>query len=352
MKENLKINGFMAEVSKEIDSLENKLNYNKTKVQENACLIIKSANEWIDEAKNRPIPNMLFSQFWYENELCILFADTNIGKSILAVQLADSISSGKAIHGFRNECTPKKVLYLDFELSDKQFENRCSDNYTNHYEFNFNFLRAEINPETDIPKEFKGIEDFLMHSLAKTIANQEAKVIIIDNLTYLKTDNERAKDASELMKLLLKLTRSSDVSILVLAHTPKRDASKPITENDLAGSKMLMNFCDSSFTIGGSSIDPTFRYLKQIKQRNTEKVYHTNNVAVCVLKKSFNFLCFEFTEFGSELQHLKQSNYGDVAERDELMKELIAQGLSNVKIGEELGLSEGAIRKRKKALSL
>ncbi|WP_158848086.1 AAA family ATPase [Algibacter sp. L1A34] len=340
---------FCDEINKEIQKREVILNNKKA---ESGCLIVKTANQWIDEAKNRPIPNMLFSQFWHENELCILYADTNIGKSILAVQIADSLSQGIAIPGFINECLPKKVLYLDFELSDKQFENRCSENYQNHYNFNTNFLRAEINTEVDIPKEYNGIEDFLTKSLESTILKRDAGVVIIDNLTFLKSDNERAKDALVLMKLLKQLTKKSNVSILVLAHTPKRDASKPITKNDLAGSKMLMNFCDSSFAIGGSALSPSLRYLLQVKQRNTEHVFHNENVIVCELKKEYNFLSFGFVEYGSEKEHLKQSVYNDVSERDELMKDLISQGMSNVKIGEEFGLSEGAIRKRKKALGL
>ena len=43
---------------------------------------VKPANLWIEQAKTRPIPQMLFSEFWHEGELCILFADTNLGKSI------------------------------------------------------------------------------------------------------------------------------------------------------------------------------------------------------------------------------------------------------------------------------
>lgn len=349
MKEDLNIKNLRSEVLTEIQNKEQQLNNKKS---ESGCLIIKTGNQWMEEAKNRPIPNMLFSEFWYENELCILYADTNIGKSILAVQIADSISKGEAICGFKNECRPKRVMYLDFELSDKQFENRYSNDYKSHYSFNSNFLRAELNTEADIPKQYNGIEEYLSKTLENTIVEKNVAVVIIDNLTYLKSDNERAKDALELMKLLKQLTKKSNVSIMVLAHTPKRDASKPITKNDLAGSKMLMNFCDSSFAIGGSSMEPSFRYLLQIKQRNTEHMYHNGNVVVCKLSKEHNFLCFEFIEFGSEQEHLKQTNYNNMSERDELMKDLILQGLSNVKIAEQLGLSEGAIRKRKKALGL
>ncbi|QVY66842.1 AAA family ATPase [Polaribacter sp. Q13] len=339
-------------ISNTIDRITDDIANNQKLLENNStlssCLVVKKANTWVEEAKNRPIPNMLFSELWYEKEVCILFADTNLGKSILAVQIADSISRGTAISGFKLESDPRKVLYLDFELSDKQFENRCSEEYQNHYQFSSNFLRAEINTELDIPKEFKGVEDYLCATLDIIIKNNDVSVLIIDNLTFLSSENEKAKDALVLMKTLKKLSQKEDLSILVLAHTPKRDESKPISKNDLAGSKMLMNFCDSSFAIGTSSQDASFRYIKQIKQRNTEHLYHSENVIVCSVEKESNFLEFQFVEFGSEKNHLKTFGSSDLEERDEQMKSLISEGKSNVHIGEIFSLSEGAVRKRRK----
>lgn len=324
----------------------------KTKSFEKGCLIIKEANTWVEEAKNRPIPNMLFSEFWYENEVCILFSDTNLGKSILAVQIADSISNGIAIAGFKLESKAQKVLYLDFELSDKQFENRCSEDYQNHYHFSSNFLRAELNSELEIPKGFNTLEEYLCSTLTNTVTETNATVLIVDNLTYLSHENEKAKDALSLMKALKKLSKEKNVSILVLSHSPKRDESKAINKNDLSGSKMLMNFCDSSFAIGVSSQDPSFRYIKQIKQRNTEHLYHSENVIVCSLDKDTNFLEFHFLEFDSEKNHLKIYGASDLEQRDEQMKLFISEGLSNVKIADRLSLTEGAIRKRRKSLDI
>lgn len=317
----------------------------------NNCLIVKPVNKWIDDAKSRPIPNMLFSELWYENELAILFADTNQGKSILAVQIADSLSRGIAIDGFKLECKPKKVLYLDFELSDKQFENRYSVEYSRHYTFDNLFHRAELNPELDLPKEYKSIEDYLCGTLEATIIGNGADVIIIDNLTYLNSDSEKAKYALNLMKLLKKITKSTTVSILVLAHTPKRDNSVPLTKNDLAGSKMLMNFCDSCFAIGASTLEVSHRYIKQIKQRNTEHIYHGDNVILCEIRKELNFLKFNFLEYTNELEHLKTATTASIDTRDAKMVDLIQQGRNNVEIGKELGLSEGAIRKRRNKLN-
>jgi RecA-family ATPase len=77
-------------------------------------LTLKTANRWMQQAKTRPIPKMLFGEFWFEGELCILFADTNLGKSILAVQIGNSVSRGEQIRGFKLE-TPKQRVH--FKLS-------------------------------------------------------------------------------------------------------------------------------------------------------------------------------------------------------------------------------------------
>ncbi len=320
--------------------------------KEKQCLVVKTTNQWINEAKQRPIPKMLFSEFWYENELSILFADTNTGKSVLAMQIANSISKGEAIHGFKFEAGAQNVLYLDFELSDKQLEKRFSNNYQNHYQFSDKFYRAELDTNIELPKVYKTLEDYITAVLEDYVVQYDIKVIIVDNITYLNADNEKAKDALILMKRLKQLKTDKIISVLVLAHSPKRDNSKPISKNDIAGSKMLINFCDSAFAIGFSSLDSSTRYLKQIKQRNTEHIYDTENVVVCSLIQNYNFLQFEFVEYDSELNHLKVLTSSSLEQRDEEMANLINEGISNVQIGQRLGISESAVRKRRKKLGL
>jgi hypothetical protein len=265
----------------------------------------------------------------------------------LAVQIANSISNGKQLGSFTLEAKPQKVLYFDFELSDKQFEARYSikngEFFTNHYSFNQNFLRAEINTESDLPAGFTDFESYLNFSLEQEIVNRDVSILIVDNLTYLRSETERAKDALPLMKHLKHLKRKYGLSILALAHTPKRDLSKPLTRNDLQGSKMLINFCDSSFAIGESHKDKGFRYLKQIKARNTDIIFDGENVCVCQIAKPHNFLQFEFLTFGSEREHLKTLSENDRENLIERAKELSRQGKSQREISFELGISLGTV---------
>ena len=269
---------------------------------------VNTANHWLQQASERPVPKMLFGKFWFEGELCILFADSNLGKSILAVQIGNCINTGKAMQPFAVESEAQPILYCDFELTDKQFESRYSDEYQNHYAFRDDFYRAELNPDSEVPAAFANFDEYLIASLERVIVDTGVKVIIIDNLTYLRNETEQAKNALSLMKHLKALKNRYGLSMLTLAHTPKRDLSQQITGNDLQGSKMLMNFCDSAFTIGQSSTDKDLRYLKQIKQRNTEQVYGYSNICLCQVNKPLNFLQFEFAGYGNEIDHLRKAS--------------------------------------------
>jgi len=330
--EQFRINNFVKLLGDDLND-----NLQQLKASQPADLLeVKTANKWIEQASKRPIPRMLFSEFWFEQELCILFADTNVGKTILAVQIADSISRGQSIPGFKLETKAQKVIYCDFELNDKQFQSRYSRNYEDPYLFSDNFLRVEINPDADFPED-ASFEFALSNAIERVITDTGAKIVIIDNITYLRHENERAKDALPLMKHLKRLKSKYNLSLLVLAHTPKRDLTKPLTRNDLQGSKVLMNFCDSSFAIGESSSDSSFRYIKMIKVRSTEHIYDSYNIMVCQITKPDNFLHFNFLHLDSEYKHLKM-----VTERDREILEEEVRGC----ILEEPSISAYAIAKR------
>ncbi|WP_217452017.1 AAA family ATPase [Mucilaginibacter humi] len=183
---------------------------------------VRSANTRLKEASTHEVPKMLFDKFWYEGELCIMFADSNLGKSILAVQIANSINNGCAIGPFDLEADRQEVLYYDFELTEKQFEARYSVDFAQHYIFRDDLYRAQLN-DMELPEGFTNFNQYLSHRLERYINQTKAKVIIIDNITYLGTENEQAKDALPLMKQLKALKNKYGLSILVLAHTPKRD---------------------------------------------------------------------------------------------------------------------------------
>ena len=300
---------------------------------------VKSANQVIMDAKNRPPRRRLFGQLWYEGENCILYSDPNLGKTILAYQIANAISSGSSILGLAMESPARKVAYCDFELSEMQFLKRYSGDDGSVYQFSPNLLRVEINPDAECPQGYS-FEDYLKMSLERVAVDHGVKIFVIDNITYLNSETEKASFALPMMKWLKNFRRKYDLSILILAHTPKRDPSRPITKNDLAGSRMTMNFCDGSFAIGGSTKGSQIRYIKEIKQRNEPFRYDSDNVIVCAVEKLNNFLQFRFVEYGCERDHLNENARDALIQR---AKELQSQGKAQREIAAQLGVSLGTV---------
>lgn len=288
-------------------------------------LTIKTANRTIKEAALRPNPDALWLSLWYEGEVCCLFSDSNLGKSIYAVQIATKVAEAK------------RVLYFDFELSDKQFQLGYSDEQGNLNVFPDNLYRVEINRES---LDVANFEEAIIRNIEQAALQTGAKILVIDNLTYLCIASEKGDVAGALMFRLMALKKKHGLSLLVLAHTPKRCLSNPITQNDLAGSKKLYNFFDSVFAIGKSAKDSNLRYIKQLKVRYGNYTYDSDNVIVAAIEKVGTFLQFANIGYATEKEHLKEPSEKDVSQEIENVKQLSGQGKSIRDIAKELNISK------------
>lgn len=308
--------------------------------------ISKTANDWMREAKEKPVPRRYYGDLVIENEITVCFASTNVGKSIKGVQIAQAIASGTGEDPFPVCAAPQPVLYFDFELSSRQFTKRYSENngtrFYNLFEFSENFIRLENDYPDPVPGQT--MPEYYIQCITNEVMRYGAKFIVIDNVTWLNSDLEKSKDAAPFMKMLIRLKREKDLTVLLLAHTPKRDTSRPIEIYDLQGSAMVSNFIDAAFAIGRSKKDPATRYIKQVKCRDGEIVFDCENVAVCSIEKEGNFVGYRFQHFEPESEHLKgQSD----EERDEIAEKVLA--LKDIKsyrqIAGELGLSLGRVQR-------
>ena len=237
-------------------------------------LQVMSANDTMRTAAAEPNPVPLWKELWNAGEMACVFGDTNCGKSIHAVQLADLLS------GYGH-----KVLYVDLELSRKQFQLRYTDELTGEpYRFSPNFYRAEITPDSfEYDDNF---ETSLLDNIRDCALRYDCTVVIVDNLTYLCSRMEKGTDAALFMFRLRELKVKYNWSTLIIAHTPKRPATSPITLNDLAGSRKLSNFFDSIWAVGvvGSHAAGK-RYIIQLKYRQGEYSHGSTNVLICQICK-------------------------------------------------------------------
>lgn len=291
-------------------------------------LSIKSANRTLTEASMTANPKQLYGEFWFEHEIGCLFADSNVGKSILAIQIAEDIAK-----------TGEIVLYFDFELSEKQFQLRFTDEQGNLHHFPSTLYRVQpdMNLIASIDEPF---EDALMRNIENAAVETKARILIIDNISILCMQMEKGEDSAALVQRLRTLKNKYGFSILIIAHTPKRNMSMPITQNDLAGSKKLFNFIDSCFAIGLSAQGGNMRYVKQVKVRNCEMRYGGDNVMVCHIEKVGTMVQFINMGTAPEHDHLR------IVNREEQVQEarlLSASGLSLRDIASRMGVSKSTV---------
>ena len=98
-------------------------------------LDVRPAGEWVTRgSKHRTGSTEMFGTLWREGEVAVLFGDKGSGKSVLAVQIAEAIARGtKAVANTKNwsgsvaaQPKPRKVLYIDFQRTQRQFAERYS----------------------------------------------------------------------------------------------------------------------------------------------------------------------------------------------------------------------------------
>ncbi len=301
-------------------------------------LRLQSANKWIDDAKAQPDPEHYYHGMFVEGEITFVFSAPNSGKSLFLMQVAESIA--------RNQ----KVVVIDCEQSSKQFQRRYTNDETGstHY-FPKNLYRAEVDSELlDTVDQDQAILDSVNQA-----AKEGFKVVVIDNISFICVDTEKSQTSIEFMRKLIKLKKKYGLTILVVAHTPKRDPSRPLTQNDLSGSSKLMALIDAAIAIGVSAQDPQLRYAKTVKFRSGEYPCPADHVAVYRLEKVDNYTQLTFLDYGNERDHLREKNGLTEVEDMQEFVNLKAQGMSLKEIAEETGFAKTTIhRKIKKAAEM
>ncbi len=131
----------------------------------------------------------------------------------------------------------------DFELSEKQFQLRYTNEHGELYTFPDKLYRVSIDCNQLLDANF---EEAIIGGIEQMAVQTDCKIFIIDNLTYLCCAMEKGDAAGRLMIQLNNLKKRYALSILVLAHTPKRSLdcpSHPTTLPEANGSTISLTAC-------------------------------------------------------------------------------------------------------------
>lgn len=290
--------------------------------------LINSPNEYVP-------PMQLYGDFLHAEELGILFSDSGTGKTITLWDIAISIGTGINHWSSKMSETSLDVFVLDLEMSPQQTANRM-----NRYE---EIATDRIHLKTLRPESMGRITPEILVSEVEYYAT-DSSVIIIDNISALEGSGLSIKQMKSLMMDLRQIISSTGCTILLLAHTTKRNMKKPLTQNDLGGSKMIVNFVDTAFALSLSVKDESTRYLKMVKARNCRML---DKVAELEIVEE-PYLHMEFVEWNDEEEHIEKTNARkkkyDETDVEEVLS-LEAEGYSCREIEKELGLSKSTVNR-------
>lgn len=237
----------------------------------------------------------LWGDFWRQGELALLFGEQGVGKSALAVQIADAVSRGVGGGGMAVECGMQKVLFCDAEREARVFERRFGG-------LGANFMRVGIDPQYGTPG-YLGQAYF--DALENALVDSGAKVLVIDSIAAIKNmacyvPKQELYFASRLRALQRRL----DLSVLVVTDTQGIGHGGRLLYRHIAGGKYWAGFANSAFGMGFCSSAAAMRYLIQFK--STERlVYRADNVLCCEVVSEKDFTGFRFTGTGREADLLR-----------------------------------------------
>ncbi len=282
---------------------------------------VQKVADYIAEGKRMEAPKELVSHLLVEGETTILFSDTGLGKSTLAMQVACEVAE-----------QDKRVMYVNFELSQQQWAMRNPDKEFPETLFIANINYSEMHDVTE--------QSQILDLIQQQSLEHGTEVVIVDNLTNLCVNSKEGSEAGNIMLQLLSLRMTHKWTMLILAHVPKRKPGDPLSLNDLAGSKILSNLADNVVGMNRSKKDKQMRYIIQLKSRSFPIELDYKNVQELTLTNSDGWLHFEFGGYDEERSHLPRSR----DEKAELERDIVRalkepNGKSYREIADELGTS-------------
>ena len=196
----------------------------------------------------------LYDNLIFENETAIIFSPTNVGKTLVSLQIGAAISERFAdLH----------TLYYNQEMNDSQIQKLL---YTNKeqskYPENMEII-SEVHNEGELIKN-------LLFNIEKHRKNM---LICIDNITDIHPSSKNEK-STEFLKNLKKIRSNAkriygiNLTFIIVCHTNKNVKNEWVEINDLKGNGNLSNFADRVIAVGKVPNHNDKRYLRILKGRN------------------------------------------------------------------------------------
>lgn len=278
----------------------------------------------------------LWHGLWYQGEMACLFGEPNVGKTILAMQIANVLSK----RGL-------KTFYYDFENAAHQFKARYKTDKSDPNSSDGNYIVKPLNPNYSNAKlDSRSVLEYIK----KDFTTERAPVIIIDDITHLIGSGDQA-DIRYVLNTLRSWTQHFLVSILVLAHSKRRKPSSLTTIDTLAGSFEYSYAFDSIFSLTranqyNAEHNNITHYIKHHKNRMGPVIYHDLNVITVKFGRDENNGFLQFNDFytgGNERQLLRDYGYSTSEQINKAILQYKKLSFSTREIANIVGCSQSHV---------
>lgn len=274
----------------------------------------------------------VFGDFIHEGEIAILFSGAGIGKSQLAMDIAQAVAEDNPIHALSDKAhIQMPVLYMSSEDMRTAFNTR----YNMHWPKNLEFLNF---------RHYETVEECLDEISEKIESINSSCLIIIDSITSI-FDNRISPNKVLFFMNILKVMQqefaknNKHLTFLITSHTASESENKKKVDcSEMSGGINWHRLADSNMALTKNP-ENGYRYLESKKRRNREDDHLTY---VMKLQKNPH-LHFQYVKtLGDEKNKKGGKVYRSEADK---MKRLAANGLSISEIANKMGRDPKTVKK-------
>jgi len=276
-------------------------------------------------SSNPPVLKYILSPWLPVQGIAFIYAATGVGKTLFTMNVAYAIASGGEFLKFKVP-TPRKILYVDGEMSYSQMHSRFMDIRRQQGELeekeNWNLLTPEkaIFKLPDIDT-LEGQEYY-----DNKIKELGIEVLILDNLSTLSSfDHNSAVEWKPIQDWLINL-RMKGITTIVVHHSGK-------DPHGFRGTSRMLDVVDTAISLQDQSDSKLENEI--ISAKKIKIVYQKNR---CFSGK--DSLSFEasLNNLGWEFESLEQTNIHRIAE-------MLNNKMRQVNIARELNVKESYVSK-------
>ena len=210
-----------------------------------------------------------------ENGTSSISGQSNVGKSILALQFAMCVAMGVPFLTF-NVPRPRRVLLVQFEMMDAHMSNRIEKTakamlgqYPQHFKrYKDNLRITSVEQIKIFTDQYQAIEGNLM------AADPPYDVVVIDNLYSSGAANIAKNDElTQLMSRIDQLRKEYKCAFMMVSHHKKLEEKRPLEHSMVYGGSYFVNFLDNLIQVANTGRHNQLKVFKITKIR-TENEFH------------------------------------------------------------------------------